>query len=362
MLREEPIACLWHGLIWATKVILWCKYREIQAAFAPSVHCVVISNLCLLSSCVFVLFLLGRHPWKSQMMNLQYVNTPQGNGLGGCWTFSCGYPKLLLLYLSTISEVIEKLCQPWNHYHQTCLLAWKLQGGEQPKDTQKGSGISDSKTSAVSPSGFSLLLLICSKAWQITDTGSPPPCVVREPPCRRSMAKTPSDHPRGLFYVLWEWVALGSLCPVRGNCSQANLHTQAPLVHLCWDFTAERHLGEMQQAGKQETFCRAEITLKIVICKWFDLPISMSRSCNVSVTGKGSGMEEDREEKGMGTTDLWTSLGIGLPVLDFLLSMMHCGPLWSHMNAEDASALFKRKCSYLFTKKGNLCHLGVPLH
>jgi len=95
MLREEPIECLWHGLIWATKVILWCKYREIQAAFAPSVLCVVISNLCLLSSWVFVLFLLGRHPWKSQMMNLQYVNTPQGNGLGGCWTFSCGYPKLL---------------------------------------------------------------------------------------------------------------------------------------------------------------------------------------------------------------------------------------------------------------------------
>lgn len=96
---------------------------------------------------------------------------------------------------------------------------------------------------------------------------------------------------------------------------------------MCWDFTAEGHLGEMLQAGKQETFCRAEITLKIVICKWINLPISMCRSWSVSVTGKGSGMEEKWEEKGMGTTDLWISLGIGLPILGFLLSVMHCGPL-----------------------------------
>lgn len=143
-------------------------------------------------------------------MNLQYVSTTQGNGLWGGWTFSCGYPKLLcgpFIFVCYILGYRKAIFQPWNRYHQTCLLVWKLQGGEQPKDTQKGSGISDSKTSAVYPSGFSLLLLICSKAWQIIDTWSPLPCVLREHPCRLSMAKTPSDQLRGLFYGLWWWVA-----------------------------------------------------------------------------------------------------------------------------------------------------------
>lgn len=58
----------------------------------------------------------------------------------------------------------------------------------------------------------------------------------------------------------------------------------------------------MPQTGKQEMFCRAEITLKIVVGKRFDLLIGMCRSCHVSITGKGNGTEEEWEEKGMRTT------------------------------------------------------------
>lgn len=58
----------------------------------------------------------------------------------------------------------------------------------------------------------------------------------------------------------------------------------------------------MPQTGKQEMFCRAEITLKIILGKWFDLLIGMYRSCHVSITGKGNEMEEEWEEKGNGAT------------------------------------------------------------
>lgn len=70
------------------------------------------------------------------------------------------------------------------------------------------------------------------------------------------------------------------------------------LAHLHWDFIAEGHLREMPQTGKQEMFCRAEITLKVILCKWFDLLICMNRSCHVSISGKGNGLEEEWEEKG----------------------------------------------------------------
>jgi len=56
----------------------------------------------------------------------------------------------------------------------------------------------------------------------------------------------------------------------------------------------------MPQTGKQEMFCKAEITLKIIACKWFVLLICMYGSCHVSITGKGNGTEEEWEEKGTG--------------------------------------------------------------
>lgn len=102
------------------------------------------------------------------------------------------------------------------------------------------------------------------------------------------------------------------------------------LAHLCWDFIAEGHLREMLQTGKQEMFCKAEITLKIILCKWFDLLMCMNRTCHVSISGKGNRLEEEGEEKGNRTRKQVGRFYLGQDTMSWVFCVVEiCDHRWT---------------------------------
>lgn len=83
--------------------------------------------------------------------------------------------------------------------------------------------------------------------------------------------------------------------------------------------------------------------IEIMLCKWFDLLIYMCRGCHVSTQEKE--MEQRRRGRKEDNKTGWqVSLGTGLHVLGFLLSMVCCGGLQSHMDTQDCEPFGSKQC------------------